>query len=162
MHTITTPFDFYKKGYRIISHYIARLLYGDDILLISDSLEELQRHLNTLKSCCTDKGLLVNQDKFMVFSTTQASYQHCVCNCTFLYEIREKYHCLSKHVFGPVRNVMEDEDQWCSFCFSKKSRDIWRSCWRTTIQQHNLINYKQSQISFTISPIHATSQPWAT
>ena len=35
------------------------LLYADDIVLISDSPVELQRHLNALKLFCTDKGLLI-------------------------------------------------------------------------------------------------------
>ena len=72
-----------------LSHYIERiggsgacltgiamqiLLYVDDIVLISDSLEEPQRHLNAGKVFCTDKGLLINMDKTKVmvfFNTTQ-------------------------------------------------------------------------------------------
>ena len=50
------------------------LLYADDIVLISDSPEGLQRHLNSLKLFCTDKGLSIsmNKTKVMVFNTTQA------------------------------------------------------------------------------------------
>ncbi len=50
------------------------LLYADDIVLISDSPEGLQRHLNALKLFCTDKDLSVNlnKTKVMVFNTTQA------------------------------------------------------------------------------------------
>ena len=29
------------------------------------------------------------------------------------YEIRGRYHCLFKESFGPLRKVMEYEDQWC-------------------------------------------------
>ena len=39
------------------------LLYADDIVLIFDNLEGLQRHLNALKLFCTDKGLSINMDK---------------------------------------------------------------------------------------------------
>ena len=51
-----------------------QILYADDIVLISDSLTGLQRHLNALKVFCTDKGLSINMDKTKVimFSTTQA------------------------------------------------------------------------------------------
>ena len=50
------------------------LLYADDIVLISDSPEGLQRHLNALKLFCTDKGLSINMDKIkvMVLNTTKA------------------------------------------------------------------------------------------
>ena len=43
-------------------------------MLISNSPEGLQRHLNALKLFCTDKGLSINMDKtkVMVFNTTQA------------------------------------------------------------------------------------------
>ena len=47
------------------------LLYADDIMLISDSSEELQRHLNDLKLFCMDNGLSISMDKteVMVFNT---------------------------------------------------------------------------------------------
>ena len=49
------------------------LLYVHDIVLISDSPEGQQRHLNALKLFCTDKGLSINMDKtkVMVFNTNQ-------------------------------------------------------------------------------------------
>ena len=53
---------------------IQKLQYAHDIVLISDSLEELQRHLNAIKLFCMDKGLSINMDKtkVMVFNTSQA------------------------------------------------------------------------------------------
>ena len=62
------------SGARLASIAIQILLYADDIVLISDSPEGLQRHLNALKLFCTDKGLSINMDKtkVMVFNTTQA------------------------------------------------------------------------------------------
>ena len=42
---------------------IHMLLYADDIVRISESPEELQRHLNALKVFCMDKGLSINMDK---------------------------------------------------------------------------------------------------
>ena len=67
-----------------VSHYIQRygclgacleaiaiqiLQYADDIVLISESPEGLQRHL---KAFCTNKGVSINMDKtkVMVFNTT--------------------------------------------------------------------------------------------
>ena len=46
------------------------LLYADDIMLISDSPEGLQRHLNAFKLFCTDKGFLINMDKTKVMDLT--------------------------------------------------------------------------------------------
>ena len=86
MPTFTHLFGLYIEE---ISEYIERgggsgaglagvtipiLLYADDIVLISDSPEGLQRHLNALKLFCTDKELFVNlnKTKVMVFNTTQA------------------------------------------------------------------------------------------
>ena len=83
---IPTLFDLYIDE---VSYYIKRfgglgahlagiaiqiLLYADDIVLISDTSEGLQRHLNALKLFCTYKGLSINMDKtkVMVFNTTQA------------------------------------------------------------------------------------------
>ena len=62
------------SGARLASIAIQILLYVDDVVLISDSPEGLQRHLNALKLFCTDKGLSINMDKtkVMVFNTTQA------------------------------------------------------------------------------------------
>ena len=58
-------------GARLAGIAIRILLYADDIVLISDTLEGLQRHLNALKLFCTDKGLSINVTRsVMVFNTT--------------------------------------------------------------------------------------------
>ena len=54
-------------GARLVGIAIQILLYIDDIVLISDSLEELQRHLNALKLFCMDKGLSINMDKTILY-----------------------------------------------------------------------------------------------
>ena len=48
------------------------MLYADDIVLISESPEGLQRHLEALDDFCTHRGLTVNlgKTKVMVFNTT--------------------------------------------------------------------------------------------
>ena len=62
------------SGARLAGIAIQIFLYADDIVLIFDSPEELQRHLNALKLLCMDKDLSINMDKTkaMVFNTTQA------------------------------------------------------------------------------------------
>ena len=41
------------------------------------------------------------------------SQERYVCQCSVFYEIRERYHCLFKQGFVPLRKVMKYEDQWC-------------------------------------------------
>ena len=41
------------------------------------------------------------------------SEEHYVCHCSVFYEIRGRYHCLFKQGFGPIRKVIEYEDQRC-------------------------------------------------
>ena len=50
------------------------LLYADDIVLISESPEGLQRHLDALDEFCTHRGLTVNlgKTKVMIFHTSPA------------------------------------------------------------------------------------------
>ena len=81
MPTVTHSLSLYTDE---VSHYIERfrgsgaclagiaiqiLLYVDDIVLISDSPEGLQRHLNALKLFCMDKGLSINMDKTQTWVT---------------------------------------------------------------------------------------------
>ena len=51
---------------------ISLLLYADDIVLIADSPEEMQKHLNILRTFALDSGMSVNLDKTktMIFNTT--------------------------------------------------------------------------------------------
>ena len=53
---------------------IPLLLYADDIVLISDSAEGLQRHLDALQDFCLQRDLMVNlgKTKVMVFNTSHA------------------------------------------------------------------------------------------
>ena len=41
------------------------------------------------------------------------SEEHYVCHCSVFYQIRGRYHCRFKQGFGPLRKVMEYEDQRC-------------------------------------------------
>ena len=60
------------RGAQLAGTWIPLLLYADDIVLISDSPEGMQRQLDALHSFAEDKGLSVNLDKtkVMVFNTT--------------------------------------------------------------------------------------------
>ena len=60
------------RGAQLAGTWIPLLLYADDIVLISDSPEGMQRHLDALHSFAGDSGLSVNlgKTKVMVFNTT--------------------------------------------------------------------------------------------
>ena len=60
------------RGAQLAGTWIPLLLYADDIVLISDSPEGMQRHLDALHSFAEDSGLSVNlgKTKVMVFNTT--------------------------------------------------------------------------------------------
>ena len=48
------------------------MLYADDIILVSESQEGLQSHLQALDDFCTQRGLTVNlgKTKVMIFRTS--------------------------------------------------------------------------------------------
>ena len=60
------------RGSQLAGTWISLLLYADDIVLISDSPEGMQRHLDALHTFASDSGLSVNlgKTKVMVFNTT--------------------------------------------------------------------------------------------
>ena len=60
------------RGAQLAGTWIPLLLYADDIVLISDSPEGMQRHLDALQRFAQDSGLSVNlgKTKVMVFNTT--------------------------------------------------------------------------------------------
>ena len=51
------------KGAQLAGTWIPLLLYADDIVLISDSPEGMQRHLDTLHTFSQESGLSVNMSK---------------------------------------------------------------------------------------------------
>jgi len=60
------------RGAQLAGTWIPLLLYVDDIVLISDSPEGMQHHLDALHRFAHDSGLSVNlgKTKVMVFNTT--------------------------------------------------------------------------------------------
>ena len=60
------------RGAKLGETWISLLLYADDIVLISDSPEGMQQHLDALHTFVSDSSLSVNlgKKKVMVFNTT--------------------------------------------------------------------------------------------
>ena len=112
------------SGARLASITIQILLYADDIVLISDSPEELQRHLNALKLFCMDKGLSINMDKtkVMVFNPTQAwvtrHTQHILEPCCFsaVNTCIHLRHTFRKHLSTYLRRHTQHMLTSCSLC----------------------------------------------
>ena len=64
-----------REGHRdaqLAGTWIPLLIYANDIVLMSDSSEEMQRHLEALHRFTHDSGLSINlgRTKVMVFNTT--------------------------------------------------------------------------------------------
>ena len=68
-------------GAPLASILIPLLLYTDDIVLISDSAEGLQRHLDALQEFCLQRDLTVNlgKTKVMVFNASQSWLESRLC-----------------------------------------------------------------------------------
>eukprot|EP00249_Psilotum_nudum_P001957 c14736_g1_i1 orf=2-418(-) len=52
----------------------------------------------------------------------QLCEKHYVCQCTVYYDIRGRYHCLFREGFGPLRRIMQYEDQRCLGSFLSELR----------------------------------------
>ena len=61
------------RGTSLSGFLIALLLYADDLILLADTQEGLQRHMDALGDFCTQRGLTVNlsKTKVMVFHTSR-------------------------------------------------------------------------------------------
>ena len=61
------------QGASLLGLLITLLLYADDIVLLADSQEGLQRHMDALGDFCAQKGLTVNlgKTKVMIFHTSR-------------------------------------------------------------------------------------------
>lgn len=102
-------------GASLAGTLIPILLYADDIVLIADSPEDLQRHLDALQSFCRDRDLTVNlgKTKVMVFNTTQAWVTRAEHQFTLRGEVVE---CVRSYVYlgvtfkGPQFSMREAAD----------------------------------------------------
>ena len=85
------------------------------------------------------------------------SEEHYVCHCSVFYEIRGRYHCLFKQGFGPLRKVMEYEDQQRLGLFLlelKRHREkLLKNTTTLTPPQRTIITFFSP-----ITPTNATSQ----
>ena len=84
------------------------------------------------------------------------SEEHYVCHCSVFYEIRGRYHCLFKHGFGLLRNVIDYEDQQCLGLFLLELKRHGEKLLKNTATQAHL----QRTITTFFSPItpNPTSQ----
>ena len=73
------------RGAQLAETWIPLLLYAYDIVLISNSPEWMQRHLDTLHTFASDSGLSMNlgKTKVMVFNTTPQWVRHSVPTFAF-------------------------------------------------------------------------------
>ena len=88
------------------------------------------------------------------------SKENC-CHCSVFYETRGRYHCLFKEGFGPLRKVMEYEDQWCLGLFLLELKRHGEKLLKNTATQA----HAQRTITTFFSPItptNASSQSRAT
>ena len=65
------------------------LLYADDIVLLSESEHDLQKHLNALDDFCTQRGLVVNLAKTKVLIFHMSSRVRSKCHLTLFDKLVE-------------------------------------------------------------------------
>ena len=67
------------KGVAMGDMQVSILLYADDIVLLSESEHDLQKHLNALDDFCTQRGLVVNlaKTKVLIFHTSSRVRSKC-------------------------------------------------------------------------------------
>ena len=96
-----------ERGAQLAGTRIPLLLYADDVVLISDSPEGLQRHLDTLQTFTFDSGMSVNLDKtkVMVFNTTSQWVRRSAPTFTYgrkIVELTDAYTYLGVVFNGPM------------------------------------------------------------
>ena len=60
--------DGWKGGVHIGGRRLTNLRYADDIVLLAESEEELQKIVNRLDQVGSEKGLLINMDKTKIMT----------------------------------------------------------------------------------------------
>ncbi|MCO5573659.1 hypothetical protein L7F22_027431 [Adiantum nelumboides] len=94
---------------------IPLLMYADDVVLISDSPEGLQRQLDALQRFCADKDLIVNlgKTKVIMFNTTQAWVTRAEHQFTFREEVVEQVHTTA---VGPTEGQQQNKKATENLC----------------------------------------------
>ncbi|MCO5596759.1 hypothetical protein L7F22_050828 [Adiantum nelumboides] len=118
---------------------IPLLLYADDVVLISDSPEGLQRQLDALQRFCADRDLTVNlgKTKVMVFNTTQAWVTRAEHQFTFRGEMVEQvrsYVYLGVTFTGPRFSLKQAADARLDRGFAALGR-LERQCAHVQFQE---------------------------
>lgn len=88
--------------------------------------------------------------------TEVESEEHYVCRCPVYYEIRGRYHCLFRDGFGPLRSVMDYQDQRCLGYFLMELRRHRESLLRA---QRTEATSSQTQITRFFGPIDTPAVP---
>ncbi|MCO5589452.1 hypothetical protein L7F22_043419 [Adiantum nelumboides] len=101
-------------GSSLVGVMIPLLLYADDVVLISDSPEGLQRQLDALQRFCADRDLTVNlgKTKVMVFNTTQAWVTRAEHQFTFRGEMVEQDADSPNSIVGHIQDADSPKDAW--------------------------------------------------
>ena len=79
IHFAQIPFIMGSNRVAIGGTQVSLLLYADDIVLLSESEHDLQKHLNALDVFCTQRGLVVNlaKTKVLIFHTSPRVRSKC-------------------------------------------------------------------------------------
>ena len=116
------------RGSQLAGTWISLLLYADDIVLISDSPEGMQRHLDALHTFASDSGLSVNlgKTKVMVFNTTPQWVRRSIS--TFAYgqetvEYTDAYTYLGVVFSGPVDSLRRAADTRLTRAYAASGED---------------------------------------
>ncbi|MCO5606114.1 hypothetical protein L7F22_060301 [Adiantum nelumboides] len=118
---------------------IPLLLYADDVVLISDFPEGLQRQLDALQRFCADRDLTLNlgKTKVMVFNTTQAWVTRAEHQFTFRGEMVEQvrsYVYLGVTFTGPRFSLKQAADARLDRGFAALGR-LERQCAHVQFQE---------------------------
>ena len=133
------------KGAQLGGTQIPLLLYADDIVLISDSPEEMQKHLNILRIFALDSGMSVNlgKTKTMIFNSTPQWVRRSAPTFNYgesMVEYTDNYTYLGVVFSGPVLSfkdaaktrltravtAMGRMEKWCSqIQFQEPRTKLW-------------------------------------
>ena len=127
------------KGAQLGGTQIPLLLYADDIVLISDSPEEMQKHLNILRIFALDSGMSVNlgKTKTMIFNSTPQWVRRSAPTFNYgesMVEYTDNYTYLGVVFSGPVLSFKDAAKTrltravttWCSqILFQEPRTKLW-------------------------------------
>ena len=124
------------------AHQFPLSYYYDRRIKIQDKCMHVKRYNAEIKKW----GCIDNWNEHSFLKSRRPGNLSCSTHVKTMAIKRLYKHCrfeylyvpLFKQGFGPLRKVMEYEDQWCLGLFLLEL--IGKSCWRTIIQPHKLIH----------------------